>query len=220
MHLHPPGTWSYELLLSRSRKTGSWKEQGNGRGLLLLTPGMPACCASLRAESVHRDAVCRDAIDRDAVHRDAVHRDAVSPHPYTAGVSALPPPVHLVGQPCQSAQQHMLYQVSTWHNLSFSRASGKAGDRQWLFPLLCWVSQHIPQAQALDYGSTRYQRTQIKSKQENWNFDWIILKGETCRFFSVLLINSDNKSNNFKTAFHLGSLEVVWKKVPGEVKLH
>lgn len=129
MHLHPPGTWSYELLLSRSRKTGSWKEQENGRGLLLLTPGMPACCASLRAESVHRDAVCRGAIDRDAVHRDAVHRDAVSPHPYTAGVSALPPPVHLVGQPCQSAQQHMLYQVSTWHNLSFSRASGKAGDR-------------------------------------------------------------------------------------------
>lgn len=175
-HLHPPGAWSYELLLSRSRKMGSWKEQGDGRGLLLLTPGMPACRASLHAESVHRDAACRDAIDRDAIDRDAVrrhavHRDAVSPHPYAAGVSALPRPVHLVGQPCQSARQHMLYQVSTCHNLSFSRASGKAGGRQWLFALLCWASQHIPQAAqralwARDQQGIREHKSKVSEKTE------------------------------------------------------
>lgn len=32
----------------------------------------------------------------------------------------------------------------------------------------------------------------------------------------MLLVNSDNNSNSFKTAFCLGSLELVWKKVPGE----
>lgn len=34
--------------------------------------------------------------------------------------------------------------------------------------------------------------------------------------FSVLLVDSDNNSNNFEMSFYLGSLELARKKVAGE----
>lgn len=81
---------------------------------------------------------------RDALWRDVLQRDALLPYPRWRWSFCSYPPSAPGGTAIPAPQQHILHQVSTWHNFSFSWASGKAeGGRQWL--LACWSSQHLLQ---------------------------------------------------------------------------
>lgn len=93
----------------------SSEEQGNGRCLLLPTFQSAVLLPAQRGKQ-----------------RCCTWRCCAPPTLALVEFLLLLPPVHPVVQPRQPARHHTLYQVSPWHNSSFSRASGKAGGREWL----------------------------------------------------------------------------------------